>query len=273
MATSRQIQKWKNKYDDVYKVPVLEFEFYFRPLGREEYRQVIIQDLPIGDFQEAICAAAMLEPADFDFGHGRAGFAETLCDLILDASGLHMGQAQQILNEFREEMMVFDNQVDCLIKEAFPEYKIEDIGNWTVPKTMWHAARAEYVLQVLRGIPIIPIDQQAQAILAQQKGQQPPQQPQPQKQPMMSPQERAMNSPLARPEEPPAPRRPVERGNGPQRSQLSEEETMRMLTQSMASHPQGGQQIDPARENNPAGDMFPELSWFTSEEQLKGEFD
>jgi hypothetical protein len=281
MVTARQIQKWKNKYDEVFKVPILDTEFYFRPLSREEYREIVTQELPIGEFQEAVCGIGVLWPAGFDFAHGKAGFADTLFDIILDVSGLHVGQAQVILNECRGDMFIFDNLVDCLIHEAFPEYKIEDIKHWTVRKTMWHASRAEYVLQALRGVQLVPIDQQAQRMLeTQQKFEQQQQQAaqlSPPKQPKMSPQERAMNSPLARPEEPPVPiQRPQQQpGQPPERVELSEEEAMRMLQQAMSSHPQGGRQIDVRREHNPAGpaEMFPELNWFRAEEELKGEYD
>jgi len=51
-------------------------------------------------------------------------------------------------------MQQFDNQITCIINEAFPNFDIEEIENWDMSKTAKYLSRAEWKLNVLRQIPI-----------------------------------------------------------------------------------------------------------------------
>ena len=49
-------------------------------------------------------------------------------------------------------MYDLNNQIPCLINEAFPNFDIEDIENWDVERTSKYLSRAEWKLQNLRGM-------------------------------------------------------------------------------------------------------------------------
>jgi hypothetical protein len=234
MYTQEDLQLWKSMYEDVYSVPIMNQEFVFRTLGREEYKNILDKDLPIAEEQELVCQTAVLYPEGFDFKHSPAGYAATLSNLILEYSYLLPGQAKKILDQYREEMMIFDYQADCIIHEAFPEFKIEEIPQWPMKKMMYYLSRAEWVLMNLRGVPLVPVDQQlAEALEGQDQTQQ---------------------------------NTPQQHTQVTQNGQLSKEEVERMLSQAT------GQRISLNHETK-VGELMPELSWFKAEEQLKGDFD
>ena len=51
-------------------------------------------------------------------------------------------------------MEQFDNQITCIIHEAFPNLDVEEIENWGMAKTAKYLSRAEWKLNVLRQIPV-----------------------------------------------------------------------------------------------------------------------
>lgn len=144
--------EWKQQFGDIYQLDILEQTYIFRALGREEYKEIILMDLDLGEFQEIICSQVVIYPYEYDYSTGVAGIAEILSDIILEVSGLHLNQAKELLDEYREEMLNYDYQVDCMIHEAFPEYPIETIAAWPVRKTMYYLSRAEWILQNLKGV-------------------------------------------------------------------------------------------------------------------------
>lgn len=235
----------KSIYESIFQIEVLDHVFVFRALGREEYREIMDQQMDLGSFQEAICFTGNIFPNDYDFTEGIAGVAELLADLILDASGLHGKQGKEILDEHRMEMENFDFQVDCMIHEAFPEFSLEEIATWPLRKSLFYLSRAEWILTNLRGVSIIPFEE-----LERQEEQQaqPPQ-------------------PEATPEE--SVSFVKEKGNDfSEAPQLSEAQVMAMLQQEANAK---GQSIGNPKTN--MNDMFPELNWFKHEEELTGEFD
>ena len=242
MISIDDILQWKQAYGELYQMQIQEQHFIFRPLGREEYRQIILMDLDLGEFQETICFQAVIYPEDYDYSKGIAGIAEVLCDAILDASGLHIGQAKELLDAYRQEMLNYDYQVDCLIHEAFPEFTLEEISSWPVRKTMYYLSRAEWILRNLKGVMLQTIDEVIQQdYQAQQMPSPPMQQPMPEHRPQPMPQ-------------PPAPEGGIQ----------SEEAVLAMLAQSGAKVVQPSASLD---------EVMPELSWFEYIDELKGEFD
>lgn len=146
------IDKLKAEFETVYQIVIGKQTFIFRPLGRIEYAEIVVQDLELGLFQEEICTKATLYPINYDFSIGLGGTAETLSDQILDASGLHEGQIFDILMDYRLEMDNFDFQIDSIIHEVYPEYPIEEIERWPIRKTLYYYSRAEWVLRNVRGV-------------------------------------------------------------------------------------------------------------------------
>lgn len=265
MININDILQWKQEFGDIFQMEILGRHFIFRPLGREEYKQIIILDLELGDFQEAICFQAMIYPNDYDYSRGIAGVAEIMSDAILDSSGLHMGQAKQLLDEFRAEMMNYDYQVDCMIHEAFPEYSLEEISTWSVRKTMYFLSRAEWILATLKGVPLGYIDEALQQNLAQQQAYEQQQQQQDQTSsppPPPQPYKREIRKELIEAPDMPPPKQvkqPAAQG-----AIQSEEELLAMLAGT------GNKVSRPATSMD---DIKPELTWFQHMDELKGDYD
>ncbi|WP_067923505.1 hypothetical protein [Alicyclobacillus shizuokensis] len=151
------VEALKQKYEEVYQTQILDQVFIIRPLSRQEYKEILEADLPLGQHQEAICKVGVIYPSDFDFENGLAGYAEALSDMILDISTLKPDQGKQLLEQYRSEMANFDYQVDCIITEAFPQFTLEELQTWTVKKTMLYLSRAEWKLAMLRGVPLVQV--------------------------------------------------------------------------------------------------------------------
>jgi hypothetical protein len=156
-AAIKEIQELKEKYGDIYVVNLAGMDFIFRVINRAEYKNIYYQNLDLIDFQEEISKAGVVYPYFYNFSIGPGGVAETLCDFIMDISYLKQGQATEVLEYFRSEMEIFDNQADCLIHEAFPEFTLEEIENFTVEQTLYYLSRAEYILNTFRKANLVQI--------------------------------------------------------------------------------------------------------------------
>ncbi len=260
MVNIKQIAEWKQIYEELYHVSILEKDFVFRPIGREEYKEVILMDLDLGKFQEHICQRTMIYPDDYDFSNGIAGVAVVLSDAILDASGLHLNQAEEILNVCRNEMLKFDYQMDCIIHEAFPEFSLEEISTWNVRKLMYYFSRAEWILKNLKGVVL-------QTVQEEESEQYPSdiQQPEfPEETPAQNPYIRPIREELVE-----APSETKTSGQSKQKeadsdSIQSEEELLAMLAQS-------GAKVSKPMTN--MEEIKPELTWFQHMDELSGDFD
>ncbi len=146
----------KDKYWNLYYTDINDYEFMFRELNRAEYRKVLRSfDNPL-DQEEYICEICILEPEQFDFENCPAGLPTILCSQILFISGFSE-DASDVLNKlemYREEMNTFDNQISCVIHEAFPSLSLDEIEGWPLDKTLWYFSRSEYIIEKLRGIEL-----------------------------------------------------------------------------------------------------------------------
>ena len=180
----KQFMDWKDKYWNLYYVEIEEQEFLFRELSRSEYKKAVrlYQEDP-SVLEEYICQTAILEPADYDFEECIAGIPTSLSNFILYESGFteDTGKLTEYMSKYRKEMETLDNQIACIIKEAFSDLSIEEIENWPMEKTIWYYSRAEYILNDLRHIDLV-ISNRNEETQAPQKKQKPaiqkPQQPQ-----------------------------------------------------------------------------------------------
>ncbi len=152
MITEEQIEIWRAQHEHIYSIEIDDVTFVYRMLNREEYGLILEMNPDDDRMEEIVCEVACLYPEGFNF-RSSEGFATVLSQAIMEQSGLTQGQAQQMLQLFREDIMTEESQIDCVIKEAFPEFVLEDIARWTVPKTMFYLSRAEWVIHVLRGGP------------------------------------------------------------------------------------------------------------------------
>lgn len=150
----RLLYEFKQQYRNVSLEEVNGEMFIFRSLGRLEYRR-IIEDKSLENFEKEdyICKICLLYPQDYDFENCAAGTPMNLTKKILEFSFLDSLEIRDaIMSYYRAEMFDLENQITCLIHEAFPEFDIEDIEKWDVEKTSKYAANAEWILQNLRGV-------------------------------------------------------------------------------------------------------------------------
>ncbi|CDQ41809.1 hypothetical protein [Virgibacillus salexigens] len=240
------VHEWKEKYANIYEINIgdeekeLDLNFIYREIGRQEYNQALInfQD-DITKLQEHVCNLCVLHPK-YDFSSGPAGVAESLSNNIIQTSNLMEGQAEVLLQHYREEMLHFDFQVDCIIHEAFPSLSIEEISNWPINKSMYYLSRAEYILKELKGVPLQFTQEEQNP--AQQNYQ------------YNFTNETDTSQSLSK-----------EKGEN---GELSEAEVIAMLEENEAKN---GRYIN--YNPNEELDIIPELSWFKAEEELKGDFE
>lgn len=163
----------QSEYKTVFIYQIEGYIFIYRPLGRGEFKR-LIQDETFNDMQkeEIICQACTLWPEDFDFEDCEAGVPTSLSKIIIKNSYLDGIESRKlILSAMRQEMFDLDNQITCIINEAFPQFDIEEIEQWDIAKTSKYLSRAEWKLMNLRGMEMHfdPID----GAQEQQQGQQP----------------------------------------------------------------------------------------------------
>ena len=147
----------KAKYRNVFIYRLGGTDFIYRALGRKEFHD-ILNDKKYDDFakEEVICDTCVLWPEGFNFQRCQAGIPTELMKQILSNSYLDSPQAKKnVLEYYRGEMFDLDNQITCMINEAFPDHDIEDIEMWSVDKTMKYLSRAEWKLHNLRGLSFV----------------------------------------------------------------------------------------------------------------------
>jgi len=150
------IEEWKEIYEQVLATDIGGHHFIYRPLSRFEFRRVEELDISDADKEEILCSIATLYPYEYDFSNApMAGIPTLLCMEILESSSLSSPQqALETLEEYRMQMLDLDNQMDCIIKEAFPEFDLEDMPHWTMKQAFYYFSRAEWILANLRGVRI-----------------------------------------------------------------------------------------------------------------------
>ena len=155
-----KILAWKKEHDNVFAVTIANEFFVFRALKRKEFTDIQNHDdWTDQDKEEAFCEAATLSPEEYSFTDCLAGIPVVLTEQILSESlMINDGRAKGKLNQYRDEMKVYENQIDCLITEAFPTILLDEILQWDMHKTLYYLSRAEFVLSKLRGLPFVSQD-------------------------------------------------------------------------------------------------------------------
>lgn len=145
----------QDEYGTIYWNTLDDQIFIYRPLGRLEYKQLLVSEVSELEKEDVICKACLLYPENYNFDNCLAGIPTELSKLILKNSFLDSLESKQlIINYHRNEMTQFDNQITCIISEAFPNLDIEEIESWDMAKTAKYLSRAEWKLNILRQIPI-----------------------------------------------------------------------------------------------------------------------
>lgn len=153
------IMEFKKSYRNVFVYQVDEQVFIYRTLSRKEYKD-ILNDKRFNDFEkeEIICDTCLLypHPDKIDWDEIDAGVPTELMKQIRKNSYLDGKKSRQhILDYYRSEMFDLDNQIVCIINEAFPQFDIEEIEDWDVDKMTKYLTRAEWKLVNLRGLEFV----------------------------------------------------------------------------------------------------------------------
>lgn len=153
--------EYKQKYRNVFMFKADEQIFIYRTLGRAEYKKISRdENFDNIEKEDLICQVCTLFPDGYDFDNCDAGIPSALAQEIIKNSYLeNETKRRRITDSYRNEMWDLDNQITCIINEAFPQFDIEEIEEWDVEKTIKYLTRAEWKLHNLRGIPmVIPED-------------------------------------------------------------------------------------------------------------------
>lgn len=144
----------KEQYRNVFVHQFGDLVIFYRSIGRKEY-STIVEDKLMNDLQKenVMCELCTLYPKNLNFNEIDAGIPSKLAELIITNSFLDSIESRQkLLAYYRAQMYDLDNQISCLINEAFPQFDIEDIEEWDVDKTTKYLSRAEWKLHNLRGL-------------------------------------------------------------------------------------------------------------------------
>lgn len=147
---------FQEKYRNVSACELKGKYYIFRALGRKEYRD-LLSDKRINDFEkeEVLCEICLLypDPDAIDWNKLPAGVPPELAKKILKFSYLDsLEHRKDLMNYYRAEMYDLDNQITCIINEAFPQIDIESIEAWDIEKTTKYLSRAEWKLTNFRGL-------------------------------------------------------------------------------------------------------------------------
>ena len=144
----------RRDYKTLYTYQFNDKVFIYRPVGRKEYKDLYLNDR-IDDIskEEFLCSMCVLYPQNFDFENcEEAGLPTTLAAEIVKNSYLSEERRERVLNYFRQDMWDLDNQMTCVILEAFPNLDMETVENWDIETTCKYYARAEWTLHNLHGL-------------------------------------------------------------------------------------------------------------------------
>lgn len=146
------IESLKEKYHTVYWTHIYNNLYIYKPLGRKDFRE-ICENEELDDIgkEDAVVKACLLYP-QVDLDNIEAGIVSKLCKRMMKDSYVDSLETRAaVLDYFRSEMYDTDNQITCIINEAFPNFDIEEIENWDIERTAKYLSRAEWKLQNFRG--------------------------------------------------------------------------------------------------------------------------
>ena len=149
------INDLQEKHDEVYWTHIFNQIYVYKPLGRKDHRELCKnEELTTEEKEDAVCQLCLFYP-QVDFDNVSAGVVQKLFGIIMKNSFMDSAESRAgILNYYRQEMFDPQNQVSCLIHEAFPSLDIEEIDNWGVEKTARYLSKAEFKLVNFKGLQI-----------------------------------------------------------------------------------------------------------------------
>lgn len=147
----------QEEHRNVFMIEIEGTIFFYRSLGRSEWKKIVQnEELSELEKQDIVCSLCTLWPQEFDFNECSAGLPDILCKKVLQNSFLDSVESRKnVLSYYRNEMFDLENQITCVINEAFPQFDIEEIETWDIEKTTKYLSRAEWKLHNLRGLQFV----------------------------------------------------------------------------------------------------------------------
>lgn len=152
---SQLIDDLQSKYRDIFVTSIQGEIFIYTPVGRRDWCDLCKRDdLDTLQKEELLCSLCTVYPENYDFHQCLAGIPTILSDRIKEDSYLQKDTVINMIEYYRQDMNTINNNITCIINEAFPNFDIEDIENWSMDKTIKYFSRAEWKLVNLRGMNI-----------------------------------------------------------------------------------------------------------------------
>lgn len=150
---SQLISDLQDKYRDIFIVSIQGEIFIYKPLGRRDWCDICNRnDLNALQKEDLICATCVVYPENYDFSQCAAGLPTELASKIKQDSYLSKEAVINMIEYYRDDMATINNNITCIINEAFPNFDIEEIENWGWDRTIKYFTRAEWKLTNLRGL-------------------------------------------------------------------------------------------------------------------------
>lgn len=149
------LEELKANNHSVYWCHISNQIYIYKPLGRRDHKDIIEnEELNTMEKEDEVIRKCLLYPyeKDFDLDNTEAGIIDKLLKTIIENSFLKSIEVRtQVMEYFRSEMFDLQEQITCIINEAFPQFDIEEIENWGIERTAKYLSRAEWKLQNFRG--------------------------------------------------------------------------------------------------------------------------
>lgn len=135
------------------KIIYLQFrhhDFVFRLISPKEYAQCRQLTSNNDELHDAICQLTILYPENISFSmYPLCGVSDYAAEQIITRSMIF--DDKKVLDKFEEskkKLTKFLPQCMLFVKAAFPEYKLEEIEDWSYEKLMDMTAKSEFILKL-----------------------------------------------------------------------------------------------------------------------------
>lgn len=149
------INRWKEKYKNIYKIETKKAVYYIRECKRKELEEITKEH---GDdlISEDILVLTCLLFPQINTEEINAGIISNLARAILKVSGYSVDPKQQEkeITDLRNELMnSIDKKIDAIILSNFPNLNPKDLYEMTNKERMEYFVLSEFMLLNLKGFP------------------------------------------------------------------------------------------------------------------------
>lgn len=146
VALDSLISRLTKEYDSFFFTELDDQLFIYKPINRKEYKNILRADVDDLEKQDQVCKTCILYPENFNIDDCDGGIPEQLYKEIIEKSCILLEDMILLIEINREEMELLDNQMSCVISQAFPSYKLEEIESMDMMQFIKLFTRAEWIL-------------------------------------------------------------------------------------------------------------------------------